>query len=169
VGAEPDAPSRTESSGQERSPIERVLRMAHVDFPADAGRPRPVWFVLACVVAVAGSLLADRALVAIGTSVFPGIKGYGHFRFSDYGKLTVIGVTVACVAWPVVTAISSRPRWLFLRLAILVTMALWLPDLWILLKGQPARAVGVLVVMHLAIALVTYNALVRLAPARGRT
>jgi hypothetical protein len=108
--------------------------------------------------------VADAALVAIGTAVFPSTKGYVHFRFSDYGKLTVIGVVIACVAWPIVTRISFDPKWLFLRLAVLVTLVLWLPDLWILWKGQPGRAVAVLMVMHLAIALVTYNALVRLAP-----
>ncbi len=169
MGAEPESPSRAESWLHERSLIGRGLRLVRVDFPADARGPKPGWFVVACAVAIGGSLLADRALVALGTSVFPGIKGYGHFRFSDYAKLTIVGVIVACVAWPVVTAISSSPRWLFVRLAVLVTLVLWLPDLWILLKGQPARAVGVLVVMHLAIALVTYNALVRLAPARSRT
>jgi len=44
---------------------------------------------------------------------------------------------------------------------------LWLPDVFILMKGQPAKAVAVLFVMHVAIALVTYNALVRLAPVRA--
>ena len=59
---------------------------------------------------------------------------------------------IACAAWPVVTRVSSAPRWLFFRLAILVTLVLWLPDLYILDLGQPARAVAVLIVMHLAIA-----------------
>jgi hypothetical protein len=36
------------------------------------------------------------------------------------------------------------------------------------MKGQPGKAVAVLFVMHLAIAVVTYNALVRLAPVRAR-
>ena len=49
-------------------------------------------------------------------------------------------------------------------MAVLVTLVLWLPDVWILIKGQPANAVAILFVMHVAIALVTYNALVRLAP-----
>jgi hypothetical protein len=35
---------------------------------------------------------------------------------------------------------------------------------YILLKGQNSTAVAFLFVMHLAIAVVTYNALVRLAP-----
>ena len=65
-----------------------------------------------------------------------------------------------------VTRISSAPRWLFFRLAVLVTLVLWLPDLYILDLGQPARAVAVLIVMHLAIALVTYNSMVRIAKVR---
>jgi hypothetical protein len=113
---------------------------------------------------LAGSLGVDALLVVIGTAVFASTKGYVHFRFSDYSKLTVIGVIIACAGWPIVTRISSDPRWLFFRLAILVTLVLWLPDIWLLLRSQPPRAVAVLMVMHLAIALVTYNCLVRLAP-----
>jgi hypothetical protein len=78
----------------------------------------------------------------------------------------VIGVVVACVAWPVVTRVSSAPRWLFFRLAVLVTLVLLLPDLYILHMGEPAKGVAVLMVMHVTIALVTYNLLVHLAPAR---
>jgi hypothetical protein len=74
-----------------------------------------------------------------------------------------IGVVIACLAWPVVTRISSTPRWLFFRLAVLVTLVLWLPDLYLLDLGQPGRAVAVLMVMHLAIALVTYYGLVHIA------
>ncbi len=123
--------------------------------------------VVATVASVAGSLLADAILVAIGTSVFPSTKGYVHFQFHDYARLTIIGVLVACVAWPVVTRISSAPRWLFFRMAIVVTLALWLPDLYILHGGAPPRAVAVLMVMHLAIAVVTYNLLVHVAPVRS--
>jgi membrane protein implicated in regulation of membrane protease activity len=65
-----------------------------------------------------------------------------------------------------VTRITSTPRWLFFRLAILVTLFLWLPDLYILYSGQPATAVAVLMLMHLAIALITYTVLVLLAPVR---
>ena len=91
-----------------------------------------------------------------------------HFRPSDYGKLTIIGVIIACAAWPVVTRISSAPRWLFFRLAILVTLVLLLPDLYLLYRNQPVEAVSILMSMHLAIGLVTYNALVRIAPPRRR-
>jgi hypothetical protein len=137
-------------------------------------QPRPVQpsrvrVALASAASVVGSLVADALLVAIGTALFPSTKGYVHFRFSDYAKLTVIGVVIACVAWPIVTRISFDPRWLFFRLAVVVTLVLWLPDLWILSRGQSGRAVAVLMVMHLAIALVTYNALVRLAPAQRRS
>jgi hypothetical protein len=103
-------------------------------------------------------------LVKIGTAVFPSIKGFVHFQFHDYAKLTIIGVVIACAAWPVTTRITSDPRWVFFRMAIVVTLVLWLPDIYILVNGQPPKAVGVLMVMHLVIALVTYNALVHLAP-----
>jgi hypothetical protein len=35
------------------------------------------------------------------------------------------------------------------RLAVLVTLVLWLPDLYLEDLGQPDRAVAVLMVMHL--------------------
>jgi hypothetical protein len=147
---------------------QRILALARVDFPADHVVPRPALWVVASFISVVGSLGVDALLVAIGTSVFPTTKGYVHFRFSDYGKLTVVGVVVACLAWPVITWISSSPRWLFLRLAIAVTLVLWLPDLWILKQGQPVKAVAVLMSMHLGIAVVTYGALVLVAAPRGR-
>ena len=115
-------------------------------------------------------LAADAILVVIGVAVFPSTKGYVHFQFSDYSKLTIIGVLIACVAWPIVTRISSAPRWLFFRMAIVVTLVLWPPDLYILHQGQSGRAVAVLMVMHLAIAVVTYNCLVHIAAIRpGRS
>ena len=144
-------------------PLDRALRLARVDFAPAHRQPSAARVAAASVISVAGSLAADAVLVAIGTVIFPSTKGYVHFRFSDYAKLTVIGVVIACLAWPVVTRISSAPRWLFLRMAVLVTLVLWLPDLYILASGEPLRAVAVLMVMHLAIAVVTYNCLVRIA------
>lgn len=122
--------------------------------------------IAATVVAIGLSLLADAGLVAVGTRVFPSTVGYVHFRFGDYARLTVIGIVIAGCAWPVVARLTSAPRWLFVRLAVLVTAVLLLPDLYIWHQGQPARAVLVLMSMHLAIGLITYNVLVRLAPTR---
>lgn len=125
-----------------------------------------MWVTVATMASIVGSLLVDALFVAVGQAIFPSTKGYAHFGFSDYGKLTVIGVVVAGLAWPLVTRLTSAPRWVYLRLAVAVTVILWLPDLYILAKGQPAKAVAVLMVMHLAIAVVTYNCVVRLAPVR---
>jgi hypothetical protein len=145
----------------------RALGAARIDFKPLTPRPRPPALVLAILVAILGSLAADAVLVAAGVAVFPSTKGYVHFHFADYSKLTVIGILIAAAGWPVITAVSSVPRWIYLRLAVLVTLVLWLPDVWILMKGQPAGAVAVLMVMHVAIAVITYNAMVRLAPAGG--
>ena len=146
---------------------ERALALARIDF-SPPHQPPAWWRVgLATVLSLAGSLGADALLVFIGTRLFPSTKGYYHFQFHDYAKLTVIGVIIACAAWPVVARISSAPRWLFFRLAIAVTLVLLLPDVYIWHQGQPAKAVLVLMVMHLAIALVTYNLLVHVAPVRA--
>jgi len=76
-------------------------------------------------------------------------------------------VLIACAAWPIVSRATWAPQWLFFRLAVLVTLVLWLPDLYILYRGQPGDAVAVLMTMHLAIALLTYNSLVHIAPTRA--
>jgi hypothetical protein len=147
---------------------DRALRLFRVDFAPAHRQPSTISVVGATIASVVGSLAVDALLVVIGQAVFPSTKGYAHFQFSDYSKLTVIGVLVACLAWPVVTRISSAPRWLFLRMAVAVTVVLWLPDVYILALGQPPKAVAVLFVMHLAIAVVTYNCLVHLARTRPR-
>jgi hypothetical protein len=146
--------------------LSQAASLIHLDFAPQHRQPPVGRVLLATAASIAGSLAADAILVIIGVAIFPGTKGYVHFQFSDYGKLTVIGVIIASAAWPIVTRVTSEPRWLFFRLAILVTLFLWLPDLYILYRGAPAHAVAVLMVMHLAIALVTYNLLVHIAPAR---
>jgi hypothetical protein len=149
------------------SRVEALLKIARVDWAPRHRPPSPVALVVATSLSLAGSIAADALLVFIAIRVFPSTRGYGHFRFSDYATLTTIGVLVACSAWPVVARISSAPRWLFLRLAVLVTFGLWIPDVWLLvILHEPPRAVAVLMTMHLAIALLTYNLLVRVAPVR---
>jgi hypothetical protein len=146
--------------------LKRAASLVHLDFSPRHRQPQPGRLLVATIASIVGCLLADAILVMIGEAIFPATKGYVHFRFSDYAKLTVIGVVIACVAWPIVTSLTLAPRWLFFRMAVLVTLFLWLPDLYILYKGQPAHAVAVLIVMHLAIALITYNLLVRSAPVK---
>lgn len=148
-------------------PTARALRAARIDWSPQHRQPSPLAVVAATALALAGSLAVDALLVYLGTRAFPSTKGYTHFRFSDYATLTIIGVVIACAAWPIVTRISSAPRWLFVRAAVLVTLVLWAPDFYLLAVHQPVRAVLVLMVMHLGIAVVTYNALVHLAPVRA--
>jgi uncharacterized protein DUF6069 len=148
--------------------LDRVLTWARIDL--DPPHRQPTWWRvgLATVLALVGSLLADAALVAVGTHVFASTTGYSHFQFADYAKLTVVGVLIACAGWPIVTRVCAAPRRLFFWLAVVVTLVLFLPDVWIWWKGQPTDGVGVLMVMHVAIALITYNLLVHLAPVRPR-
>lgn len=143
------------------------MALARVDVSPRHRMPHPAAVAAGTALSVGLCLLADALLAKAGTAVFPSTRGYAHFQFADYAKLTVIGVVIACLAWPVVVRLTSDPRWVYARLAVLVTVVLLLPDLYIWLQGQPGRAVLVLAAMHLAIALITYHVLVRVAPARS--
>lgn len=148
--------------------IERLLAIVKIDFAPNHRQPRPMNWVIATVVAIAGSLAADALLVSAATHLWPHTRHYPHFQFADYSKLTIIGVLGACIGWPIVTRISSAPTWLYARLAVLVTLVLLLPDVYILLQGQPTKAVVTLMVMHVAIAVVTYFSMVLISPISKR-
>jgi FtsH-binding integral membrane protein len=147
--------------------IDRTLAIARVDWSPSHRQPSVARLAVATVIAVLGSLAADAILVAVGTHVFSGTAGYEHFRFNDYAKLTIIGVLGGAAGWPVLTHISSAPRWLFGWLMVLISLALFLPDAWLLVRGQPLRAVAVLMAMHVAIAVIIYCAMVFVAPVHG--
>jgi hypothetical protein len=152
--------------------IDRTLAMARVEWAPPHRPPRLARLALATAIALSGALVADALIVALGTALFPGTAAYDHFRFDDYARLTVIGVLVGCAGWAVVTRFGSAPRWLYARLTVLATLVLFLPDAWLLIRGQTPKAVAVLMVMHVAVALVIYNVVVNSAPvrepARGR-
>jgi hypothetical protein len=150
--------------------MQSLLLAFRLNLKADQNRqPATSSILLATIVSLVGSLVADYLLVKLGTHVFPSTVGYSHFRFSDYAKLTVVGVLIACAAWPVATRLTTTPREFFFRAAIVITIVLLAPDVYIWHGGSPLKAVFVLVWLHVAIAIVTYNALVRLAPVpRGR-
>ncbi len=150
--------------------LQSLLLAFRLDLKANQDRQPTIGSILfATIVALVGSLLADWLLVKLGTHVFPSTVGFAHFRFSDYAKLTVIGVLIACAAWPIATRLTSTPRAFFFRAAIVVTIVLFAPDAYIWHSGSSGKAVFVLIWLHVAIAIVTYNALVRLAPVpRGR-
>ncbi len=143
------------------------LRMyLRLDFPRGSAQPGPVRFVAATLIAVFGSVVACWATSTVTIALIPSIAGYGHLQFDDYTRLTVIGVLVASIAWPLVTLVSSRARRLFLWLAVVVTIVSLAPDLWILHQGQPTPGVVALMIMHFALAVVTYPVIVFGAPQR---
>jgi hypothetical protein len=164
-----DQPSRTAGKSDttpfDGTVLEPLARAFAIDFRGPERQPNLLLVAVATVVSLAGSLVADALIAVLFTKVFPHLSDYPHFQFADYAKLTVIGVVVACVAWPVTTRLTSRPRWLFRIMAVVVTVVLLAPDAYLLVIGSSPTAVLGLVIMHLAIALVTYNALVRIAPA----
>lgn len=147
-------------------PLRGLASAARLEARPSHRLPHPVLYVLASAVAVAASLGCDRGIVALATAHWPHLRDYPHFQFADYARLTVPGVLVACAGWPVVVRVSAAPRALFAFLAVVVTIVLFAPDLYLRATGQSTRAVLVLMSMHVAIAIVTYAALVVLAPPR---
>lgn len=90
--------------------VKQLASINGIDFRPRHAQPRISRVVMATLAAVAGSLAADALLVVIGQAVFPGTRGYVHFQFHDYAKLTVIGVIIACAAWAVVRGMSGQMR-----------------------------------------------------------
>jgi len=121
--------------------------------------------LVASVLSVIASLGANAALVKWATSEFPSTRNYSHFRFVDYATLTTVGVVAASCAWFAITRVVVTPRWFFVRLAVFVMLVLWIPDLYLFSRDEPTSGVFFLMLMHLAVALITYNSLVYLAPA----
>jgi hypothetical protein len=147
--------------------LERTMAIARVDWAPSHRQPSVVRLAVATLIAIIGSLVADAIIVVIGTHMFPATAGYEHFRFGDYAKLTIIGVLIGAAGWPVLTHITSAPRWLYGRLTVLISLALFLPDAWLLIHHQPLEGVAVLMAMHVAVAVVIYCSMVLIAPVRG--
>jgi hypothetical protein len=147
--------------------IERIRHLKMVDPAVNDGPPSTTRVLTASVLSVFASVLADAVLVKIVTSQNHAIRDFSHFRFADYASLTVIGVVLACVAWVFVVRATREPRRLFFRLAIVVMLGLWIPDLLLFIKHENSEAVATLMAMHLVIAIITYNLLVHIASPRG--
>jgi hypothetical protein len=134
--------------------------------PAEVVRSWPSGSRVAVVTALAAlaSVVANAALVWLATAFDPSLQHYSHFRLADYGTLSIVGVICAGVAWYLATRNLAAPRHTFFRVAVAAMLVLWVPDVWLLIKHEPTRAVIFLIVMHLAVALITYNLLVFAAP-----
>jgi len=132
--------------------------------PAGRQLPAPSRVLAAGVLAAAASVGLCVLLVRAATALTPTLAGYSHFRFGDYAPLAVGGVAVATLAWPAVALLSPTPVRLYRSLAVAVSLVAFLPDLGLLAEGEPARAVAFLAAMHVAVAVVTFAAVVTLAP-----
>jgi hypothetical protein len=124
--------------------------------------------VAAGLAAAAGSLAGDVVLATIGQAAFTVPASFGKFSFGTYALLTVLAAAGATATWWAVTRLSSRPKWLLTRLAALATALLLIPDFLLLgTPGNPAGPAVILMLMHLATAVITYTALIKVAPVRG--
>ena len=161
------------TTGRAATPIEEgprsfewLWRAARVDLHPGTP-PSAIRWAIATAAAVVGSVVLNALAVHVATTEFPSTRHFVHFEAADYGTLTVVGVLVAAGAWGVVVRVSSAARWLFFRIVVLATLALWIPDAVLFALGETAKGVATLMVMHLLVAVVTYNLLVRVAASRG--
>lgn len=157
-------PGRVVHDPREPAWLERARRVTRLDLRPGTP-PSALRWTIATLVSVGLSLALCALAVEVATRLFPSTRGFPHFRIADYGTLTVVGVLLAAAGWAALVRLSSAARWAYLRLAVAVTLVLWLPDVWLFLRGENSKAVVTLMVMHLLIAFVTYNVLVRGAPA----
>ena len=155
-------------STQRSSPDQRASRRAGAGQAPDAAPPPHRRVVAAGLAAAAASVAADMVLATIGQAAFTVPASFGKFSFGTYAPLVVAGVAGATVTWAAVTRLSSRPGWLLTRLAALATAVFLIPDFLLVgIPGNPTGPVVILMLMHLASAVVTYTALIKFAPVRG--
>jgi len=145
---------------------EKTFVRLRIGVPALSAPPSALRVSVASVLSVVASVAANAAIVRWATSEFPSTKNYSHFRFVDYATLTAVGVVAASCAWFVTTRVTTAPRWFFFRLAVLVMLVLWIPDVYLFIHHEPTSSVFFLMLMHLVVAQITYSALVYLAPVR---
>jgi len=155
-------------SSQRSFLAQRAARLTGNGSASGATPPARRRVLAAGLAAAAVSLAADVVLATIGQAAFTVPASFGKFGFGTYALPTMAGVAGATATWAAVTRLSSRPNWLLTRLAALVTAMFLIPDFLLVgTPGNPTGPVTILMLMRLATALITYTALIKVAPVRG--
>lgn len=155
-------------STQRRSLARSARRLTETGPAPDAAPPAHRRVAAAGLAAAAISLAAGAVLAAIGQAAFAVPASYGKFAFTTYAARTALIAAGATATWWGVTRLSSRPKWLMTRLAVLATALFLTPDFLLLgIPGNPTGPVVIVMLMHLALAVITYAALIKVAPLRG--
>jgi Family of unknown function (DUF6069) len=156
-------------SFQRSSLAQRASRLTGTGPAPGAAPPAHRRVAAAGLAGAAVSLAADVVLATIGQAAFTVPASFGRFSFGTYALLIAAGGSGATATWAAVTRLSSRPNWLLTRLVALATALLLIPDFLLLgTPGNPTGPVVILMLMHLAIAVIIYAALVKVAPASRR-
>ncbi|MDQ2724613.1 MAG: hypothetical protein M3Y36_03870 [Actinomycetota bacterium] len=147
----------------------RAQELTRIDLEPLRPPPSSRRIILAGVLSIVGSLIADALLVAAGKAILNPGAPFDKFNFASYATLTVIGVMGATVGWALLVRMTSQPRWFVIRAAVVVTVVLLIPD-FAILPHDPTGPVVVLMTQHVAIAIITTALLLAVAPAgRGRS
>lgn len=149
--------------------LERAQGLTRLDL--EPLRPLPSFrrIILAGALSIVASLIADMILVAAGKAIFSPAAPFDKFNFASYAILTISGVVGATLGWALLVRITSQPRWFVIRAAVVATVVLLVPD-FAILPHDPTGPVVVLMIEHLAIAIITTVLLLAVAPAgRGHS
>lgn len=150
--------------------LDQVMRVSRLDFRPSPRQPSILLTAVGIGTGVVLSVAVNMLIVHVAVGLDPALAGYQHFRLSDYGRLTVLGALIACGGWPVLTRVSSAPVRVYLAIAVLGTLVLWLPDLYILfVLREPVRAVETLMLMHVAVVSVSCLSMLTIARRPSRT
>lgn len=145
-------------------PARLAVRVTRLDLRPASPLPTLLRTGVGIVVGVLLSLGVNWLIVRVATTLAPSLASFPHFQLHDYGRLTVIGSLIACAGWPILTRLSSSPGWIYGWVALLGTLVLWLPDLYIwAVLHEPAPEVLVLAAMHVAVVLVSCASMVLIA------
>lgn len=149
-----------------------AVRLTRLDLRPSAVQPSLLRTAAGVAAGVVLSLGLNWLLVRFAITRFPDLAGFPHFQLLDFGRLTVIGALIACVGWPILTRLSSSPGWIYAWCAVLGTLVLWLPDLYIWAHlHEPGRAVMILGTMHVTVVVVSCLSMITIAgmPRGGAT
>jgi hypothetical protein len=143
--------------------IRRAQEVTRLDLrplhpPPSLGR-----IALAGVLSAVASVVACVILSEAGKALLSPPASFDKFTPPGYIVLTVLGVAAATVGWAILVRMTSQPRWCLTVAAVLVTIVLLLPDVAIL-PQDPTSDVVVLMIEHVAIAIITTWLLLRVSP-----
>lgn len=128
-------------------------------------RPSTARLAFATILAGALSLATNLAIARVGQDILGVSEAFQPYQ--SIPALTISAVVLGAVLFWVLSNRAKHPRRTFIRIALAVLLLSVLPDGGLLVGSAPGatvRAVGSLMAMHVATALIVVSLLLRVGP-----